>query len=487
MSRPKGIKQKRDETKYWLPAGVVLASKNTDIYNKSTKLIFIDSIYGEFISSFRAIQGANASTHPDAVNIRRASTNTIRYGGPNPHNSPEIRKKAKKTMLERYGVENALCHPDFLKKSQETLYSNYGVINTMKSEIIKSALKDNNIEKYGVSNPAMTQDVQNKMKQTSLARYGRENAGSHPMFIEKAFKTLAKNGNGRFTSQGELEMLEFVRSLGIDANKGYIGGADPKELDIKIPEKMIAIEYNGAYWHSDAIKHFNPNDHYNKMKICSNQGYKLLQFFDFEWNNRKLQIQSFLRSALGKNEIKIHGRKTELREVLKLEAKDFLEKYHILGKVQFKVAYGLYFNNELVSMITINKHHRNNEEWVLNRYVGKTNVTVAGGLKKLCDYASREFGQISTWIDLRMSDGSGWEKMGWKKVSILKPDYFYFNIKTHQIVPKQSRQKKKLNTPLGMTEREHAKLDSLARIYDCGKIKLVYQVISIKLVYQVIS
>ena len=53
--------------------------------------------------------------------------------------------------------------------------------------------------------------------------------------------------------------------------------------------------------------------------------------------------------------------------------------------------------------------------------------------------------------------------------------HFYFDNKTGDIIGKQSRQKKRVNTPINMTEHEHALQDKLYRIYDCGKIKLVIQ------------
>jgi hypothetical protein len=71
MARPKGIIQKRDESKYWTPNGVKLKLNQPDTYNKDTKLVFIDDEFGEFVSSFKALQQANASTHPNSIKKRR--------------------------------------------------------------------------------------------------------------------------------------------------------------------------------------------------------------------------------------------------------------------------------------------------------------------------------------------------------------------------------------------------------------------------------
>jgi hypothetical protein len=470
MARPKGSKGKRNETKYWFPIGVTLAPNQTNDYNKSTKLIFIDDKYGEFISNFHDLHDCGASTHKLAIQARREATNIIKYGGVNPHNSKEVKNKAKKTMLEKYGVENALQNPDLFKKSRDTLEQNHGVREMMKSDKIKSKLKQSFIDKYGVDNPMKDPSIVKAMEDDYFTKTGYRNPGQNPTSTLKAFNTMTKNGTERMSSKGELDMLAFVRSLGIEANKGFLGGAKPKEIDIKVPDLLLGIEYNGVYWHKD-----NKTAHKEKMLLAKAQGYKLLQFFDFEWESRNKQVKSFLRSALGKNEIKLNGRDVVVQEVEKTLARRFLNDFHILGAPQsFLKAIGLFYKEELVAMITIGRHHRTNKEIILSRYVGKENVTVRGGLNKLCKAAYKEFGPFTTFIDLRMSNGEAWLENGWSIINTSKPDYFYYDPREHEVISKQSRQKKKIGTPKEMTESEHAKNDGLHKIYDCGKMKLIY-------------
>lgn len=470
MARPKGVTQKRDETKYWLPSGVKLASNAPDLYRKNTKLTFIDEKYGEFISTFKALQDANASTHKKSVQDRREATNEILFGGKNPSNSRQVREKAEKTMVERFGVKNALENPVLFKKSRDTLEKNFGVREPMKSSVIKETLRKAFLENYGVYNPMLNPEILKKVGDTNEANTGYRNPGQNPASIEKAFITMSKNGSSRYSSSGELELLEYIKSLGIEAYKGFFGGANPKEIDIKIPELNIAIEYNGSYWHKD-----KKNYHKDKMLIAKENGYKLLQFWDFEWKNKNTQIKSFLRSALKKNEIKINGRQTVIKEVDKDIARRFLNTYHILGcPPSFLKALGLYYKDDLVAMITIGYHHRTGKELLLSRYVGKENITVRGGLNKLCKAAFKEFGQIATFIDLRMSDGSSWLKNGWKFDRNVSVEYMYYDPKKKKAISKSARRKKTVGTPEHMTEAEHAKIDGLHRLYDCGKLKLKY-------------
>jgi len=276
-------------------------------------------------------------------------------------------------------------------------------------------------------------------------------------------------------STGHQELIDFIKNdLNIKTqeinDRLTIKGI---ELDILIKEKNLAIEYNGAYWHSEANKQIYPRYHLDKWIACKDKGMRLIQIFDFEWENRKKQVQSFIRSALNCNEIYLNARSLEFKEIPKKDANQFLDQYHILGSTNFTKAFGLVDINEgLVALITIGKHHRGIDEFVLSRYCGKNNVTVRGGLSKLTSNALKEFNELTTWIDLRISNGDSWIKNGWEFIHQLSPDYFYYNTKNNEIISKQSRKKSVVNTSEEMTEHEHALLDGLVRIYDCGKIKL---------------
>lgn len=448
--RPLGSQQKRNEAKYWLPEGITLVSGQTERYTKETKLRFNDPEYGEFISSFKAIQDANASTHYKAVQKRREQTNLIKYGGTNPSHSEEVRKKAQETTMKNYGVPFPNMNKNVMKKVRNTY-----------------------IERYGFSHPSKNPKHVENYKKSLFSKYGVDNPMKSPELRKKQYDNTLKNGN-MFVSSGEREIKNFIEELGLKTTSKFLyDGTFKRSIDIFIEELNIAIEYNGLYWHSEANKKMYPKYHLEKTKLCEKHGVRLIQVFEHEWLDRKDQVKSFLRSALGKNEIRIFARNTEIREVEKKTAKEFLETYHILGECEFNKAFGLYYKDELVAMTTFGLHHWTSGEMILSRFITKTNYNVLGGLSKLVNKALDVYKcDIATWIDLRWSNGSNWVKSGWQLVHVLNPDYFYFDNKTGNIVSKQSRRKSTVNTPVNMTEHEHALLDKLYRIYDCGKIKL---------------
>jgi len=292
--------------------------------------------------------------------------------------------------------------------------------------------------------------------------------------FERRWSSIKKSGDVlyRDCAKKQKEIGQFLTTLELEFIENFKIPNTSFQIDFYIPELSIGIEYNGSYWHSEIYR--KKNYHFDKYNLCQKNQIQLIQIFDTEWEQKKDQIKSFLRSKLQKNTRFVGARKTELREVPKETAITFLNQYHILGSCRFQVAYGLYFKDELVCLATFGKHHRNNLETVLSRYVGKENVTVQGGLNKIIKAYIKASGSFSTWVDLRFSNGLNWLKLGGVLNSKLPPDYFYWDIKNRKKVSKQSRKKINVSTPDNMTEHEHAKKEGLTRVYDCGKLKISF-------------
>jgi GNAT superfamily N-acetyltransferase len=276
------------------------------------------------------------------------------------------------------------------------------------------------------------------------------------------------------TSRAEKEIFDFVKSFYSDAVGNSHEIIEPYELDIFIPSLNLAIEYCGLYWHSEEYR--EKNYHLKKMRLCNEKGIRLITIFEDEWLERQDQVKNFLLSAINKNELKVMGRKTEVRVVPKPEAVAFLDDTHIQGSPLFEVAFGLYHNNELVGITTGNKHHRQGHGslFVLNRLAFKSNISVSGGssklLKALLGYAKEKgYSRLISWSDNRWSEGNVYEKTGFELTETLPPDYSY--VLREKRISKQSCQKKNLlkKGAVGNTENEMALSLGLYRIWDCGK------------------
>jgi G:T-mismatch repair DNA endonuclease (very short patch repair protein) len=115
----------------------------------------------------------------------------------------------------------------------------------------------------------------------------------HGMFEQKAGSHMQGRGCSKCnikTSSPELEIQEFLNNNKILFKKTDRSIIKPYELDIVIPSKRLAIEFNGRYWHSNEIilKRTNGKmnaQQYHQMKIdmCNKKGYHLHHIDEQDW------------------------------------------------------------------------------------------------------------------------------------------------------------------------------------------------------------
>src|SRR5690606_8212220 len=142
-----------------------------------------------------------------------------------------------------------------------------------------------------------------------------------------------------------------------------------------------------------------------------------------EWRDKKDIVKSRVLNILGVSPDKIFGRSTDIREIDNKEAKSFLEINHIQGGINCKTNIGLYYNEELVSVMSFGGLRKNlgssSKEGVyeMYRFCNKLNTTVVGGASKLLKYFINEYKpkEIVSYADRRWSQGELYEKLGFTK------------------------------------------------------------------------
>ena len=254
--------------------------------------------------------------------------------------------------------------------------------------------------------------------------------------LEKTLQTLERGTVCHIcfpssSSNAEREIYEYIISLGIKdvkANVKYI--ISPKELDIYIPSKNLAIEYNGLYWHSD-MNDINKYAHKNKTKACNEKGILLLHIFSDEWEQKQEICKSIIQHKLKIAKRRIYARKCEIRQLDKNKAKQFLQRCHISGSAKCKIAFGLFYNDELVSVLTLRKpiQKRYNNTIEIARFANELYTHISGGFSKLLKYAIEwcddSIKTIISYADLRFSDGSVYEKNNFICVKDTGISYWY--------------------------------------------------------------
>lgn len=233
----------------------------------------------------------------------------------------------------------------------------------------------------------------------------------------------------KFHSNQEEDLYNFVKSI----YKGNIIRQDrktvyPQELDIYIPEKKVALEYNGTYWHSSLFK--DKTYHYNKSKLCEEKNIRLIHIFEYEWNNARQRpiLENIIKNALGLNNNKIFARKCKIVIKESKDMKEFFNQNNIQGFRGGHFAICLEYNNEIVMSYIIGKAFfgKGKYQYEVIRGATKLGYTVVGGASKIWKYFIENYNPESCvyYIDYNYFNGNSLPYLG---LEFLKTQYGYKN------------------------------------------------------------
>lgn len=442
---------------------------NKEIIRKSKKTI--KEKYGvDFISQNKEIKSKATNTFKDNYGIgsdghkeiqeKRNSTLIEKYGSINPEIFTENRIQ---NNLEKYGVEHTFQIPEVREKIKKTNLERYGTTNPLESEVIRNKIEETNLQRYGSIYPKLSKERKRELIKDKIFKQINENLPEGYSLIEFIPKEYYKfkcslnhefelfqytlinnrkkrnqeicpicNPQERFCSQFEKEIKEFIQfhynEKILLADRSLI---KPYELDIYIPELKLAFEFNGLFWHCEMMKPKN----YHKMKteFCESKGIHLIHIYEDDWIYKKEIVKSRILNLLKKISNRIYARKCFVREVDYESSKVFLEENHIQGNSISKIRYGLYYNNELVSLMTFGNLRKNlgqiHKEGVyeLTRFCNKLNTNVIGGSSKLLAYflENNKFKRLISYADRSWSQGNLYKKLGFEFVKNTEPNYQY--------------------------------------------------------------
>ena len=253
-------------------------------------------------------------------------------------------------FINRFNGYNCPCQK--LEKSQETRFKSYlkiipEIINADKYEIIKFP--------YRLSEGVVIKCKKCGKESIIRVKDGRLNHLNKNSILCKHCEPY----NG--TSRIEKDISDFIQSLipilkVVKNDRTVLNG---KELDIYIPEIKLAFELDGLYWHQDRGNENDKNRHLTKTNECEKQGIHLIHIFENEWNFKQEIVKSRIKNLLGIYDKVVYARKCEVKEVSSKDSFDFQCQNHIQGGVHCSVNLGLYYDNELVSLMTFSKPRLN--------------------------------------------------------------------------------------------------------------------------------
>jgi len=444
----------------------------------------------------------------DYIKNKVKETKLLKYGDSGYNNYEQI----KKTNKERYGYECSFQNELVKEKIKKKFLIKYGYEHPSKNDIIKQKTKETMLKLYNCENPSQSDYIQkikriNKINKT-LKRYDYLNIIDVD-YDNKIFKFECVKGHKyeisfelfqnrkridtelcikcnpiKSNSGQEIQLQDYIKSNydgKISLNDRNIVG---KELDIYIPGLKLAFEFNGIYWHNELYK--SPNYHLKKTDLCEEKGIQLIHIYQDDWIYKNDIVKSMILNKLGKTENKIYARKTEIREITDNKLiREFLEKNHIQGFIGSKIKLGLFYNEELVSLMIFGNLRKNlgtikNENhYELLRFCSKLNTNVVGGANKLFKYFINEYKPESVISYANRSwtktDDNLYLNLGFNFVHKTQSNYHYVvdGVRRNRFLYRKDVLIKEGYSP-DKTERDIMFEREIYRIYDSGCLKFEF-------------
>ena len=265
-------------------------------------------------------------------------------------------------------------------------------------------------------------------------------------------------------------LVNFIRSI---YSENIVENYN-QHFNIYLPDKNLIISFNKLNYE------LNRNYLKDKYLFFKKEGIRVINILEDDWIYKKSIICSQIRYLLENVYIKsIYARKCYIKEITQKESKYFLDNNHLQGYVSSVYSIGLFYINEMVSVMSFDKsegrRRMNENEWNLNRFSSKIDTSVIGGFSKLLNYFLKNINpnRIISYADLSWSSGDIYFKNNFKLINMIPPDYKWVVLNR-----KYNKQKFKKSNLIGMgydinkseSEIMTENFDSF-KIWDCGKLK----------------
>ena len=478
--------------------------------------------------------GVENVSKSSVVKDRICNTFKEKYGVEWVGQSKEVQAKQKATCIERYGVPIPFQMDDFQEKSIQTCRKKYGTDYAVQSQEVKSKITASYIDKAGFTNPSYNPDVIDKRRETNFKNFDGKwftqtdemIQSNHELFLNR-HKNIIRETDSTYivscednkctlcesktfeidknvfvqrssqsavicpiklplmgnASLAETELLDYIKSIyDGEIETGDRSIISPLELDIVIPDKHIAIEFNGVFWHSDFNPRMRKTYHRDKSLKCRDKGYQLLHIWEDDWYNRKDIIKDYIKSKLGLCSKRIYARKCHVREIDAHTARLFVDSNHIQGYSNATYKIGLFYDDVLVSVMLVGKlrdmmgSKPKEGHYEIYRVVSREDTEVVGGFSKMLKYFERTYNPecIITYGDLCYTLGNVYLKCGFTDEGLSSPCYSWQinGVRYHRSNFMKCKLEECRKDP-SLTEDQVMRSRHAYKVWDAGKIKFV--------------
>ena len=460
---------------------------------------------GKFIRQFLEERGLREHTRAETLEFTH-----IENHGSHEAYVEHMVENIRKTSLERYDVDNYAKTQESKDKQVATYRKNLGVDNPMKSKEIKEIYKANMRETHNCDWPQQDPEVLQKRLDTCDKLYEGRGWGS-----KQIYNTFLNNFEDKYGARhwrGSEELTAKVNATcqekhGVDwpclypeVRNAFSNDSGPNRefeqllilnnieyqrefglgtysYDFKVGNTLVEIDpapTHNSTWNPFGGEPFTPKYHYNKSKFAESKGYRCIHVWD--WDNIDLIIQQL------KKRNRVYARNCSVQLIDNKTSNEFLIKNHLQGKVDAEVCFGLFYNNELVSVMTFGKPRYNkNYEYELLRYA--SSYEVVGGAEKLFAEFIRAKNpkSIISYCDKSKFTGAVYPRLGFKHIATNVSKHWY-NMSTEQHITDNLLRQRGFDQLFGTnfgkgTSNEQLMLDhKFIEIYDAGQATYAWNI-----------
>ena len=364
-----------------------------------------------------------------------AETKQEKYGSSTYNN----REQASKTCLQKYNVDNPAKVDIFMKNAYQTKVDKYGITNSNNwikghetridnfgsleesYRITTLHRQETLLNEYGVDNIAKLKETKEKIK-TSTRNTFQEKYGVDCYWLLPDAKRSNDSKNSSYNVAFEQLLIQNNISFEREVTVGRF------IYDFKVNDYLIEINPAATHnitWSPYSDTGIDKKYHKNKSDNAVEHGYRCIHIW--EWDDYNKIIKQLLLPRT-----KIYARNCIIRNVELHEAKEFINKNHLQGYARDTIRIGLYYNNELVSIMTFGKpRYSLTADYELIRYC--SSCTVIGGAEKIFKYFLKTYNPefIVSYCDTAKFAGNVYNKLGFEYVTSTL-SHHWFNLKTKQ-------------------------------------------------------
>jgi len=442
---------------------------------------------------------------------KRKNTNLIKYNATSPSWNKDVIAKLKESNLKKTWFEWVSQRPEVKEKIKKTK-------ETQSINLIQES-----ISLFNIPIKFIDLDINTRDRTCFCETCNNNFTISKDLFNKRLFKlknnlltsdkicTICNNPESFCSSFKEKEIVNFIKSFykgSIDENTRKI--ISPKEIDIYLPEINLWIEFDWLYWHSETkwekLKFF----HLEKTNMCKDKGIRLIHIFEDEFDYKKEIVFNRLKHIILKLlsdkglmnlfkeerfETKIYWRNCTIKEISNNEKNNFLEQYHIQGSDISKYKLGLFYKDELVSVMTFSSLNiskgwiKKDKTYELNRFATKFGFIVIWWASKLLNYFIKKEKPLNiiSYSDKRWNTWNVYINLGFKYDSETTCNYWYikddyrvhrYNYNKRNLLKLYPEYKEKINKETNKIYTEFEITDELwiDRIWDCGNNKYILNI-----------